>query len=173
MMAAAPILSSGGDGPPISPQPEPGCNPREERLKSGALLLLRLALGGVLFYAGFLKLRETWQFAEAIANFRLLPAQGNQFLAVVLPWLEVTTGLLLVFGVWTRAAGLLAALLFAAFLGAIAAALWRGLDIECGCFGTGAAARVGLHALAFDAVFLAAAVAILWLTPPENTEPRA
>ena len=143
-----------------------------ERLKCVALVLLRLALGGVLFYAGFLKLREGYTFAEAIANFRLLPAQGNQLMAVVLPWLEVATGLLLVFGVWVRAAGLLAALLFVAFLGAIAAALWRGLDIECGCFGTGSAARVGLKALAFDALWLLAALAVLWATPPEEKMPE-
>jgi len=130
------------------------------------LLVLRLALGVVLFYAGFLKLRDGYAFAEAIANFRLLPAQANQIMAVVLPWLEVATGLLLVFGVWVRAAGLLAALLFVAFLGAIALALWRGLDIECGCFGTGSAARVGLKALAFDALWLVAALAVLWSTPP-------
>jgi len=142
-----------------------------ERLKSGLVLVLRLALGGVLFYAGFLKLREGYAFAEAIANFRLLPAQGNQLLAVVLPWLEVATGLLLVFGVWVRAAGLLAGLLFVAFLGALATALWRGLDIECGCFGTGSAARVGLKALAFDAAWLLAALALLWSTPPAADQP--
>ena len=131
-------------------------------LKNGALLLLRLALGGVLFYAGFLKLREGYSFAEAIANFRMLPAQANQIMAVTLPWLEVVAGLLLVFGVWVRAGSLLAALLFAAFLGAIAMAMSRGLDIECGCFGTGSAARVGFKALAFDALCLMAALALLF-----------
>lgn len=144
-------------------------------LKNGALLLLRLALGGVLFYAGFLKLREGYSFAEAIANFRMLPAQANQIMAVTLPWLEVVTGLLLVFGVWVRAGSLLAALLFAAFLGAIATALFRGLDIECGCFGTGSAARVGLKALAFDALLLMAALALLFTSDglhARSIEPR-
>ena len=52
---------------------------------------------------------------------------------------------------------------------AISAALWRGLDIECGCFGTGSAARVGLEALAFDLAWLLASLAVLWLAPAEET----
>ena len=134
-------------------------------LTTGLLLVARLILGGVLFYAGFLKLRAGHPFAEAIANFRMLPAQANQILAVVLPWVEVSTGLLLVFGVWVRAAGLLSVLMFSSFLVAITAALARGLDIECGCFGTGAAARVGLHALALDVALLLFAAAVLYLAP--------
>jgi len=130
-------------------------------LKPAVLLLLRLALGAVLFYAGFLKLRGGYAFAEAIANFRMLPAQANQLLAVVLPWVEVSTGLLLVFGVWVRAAGVLATLLFLAFLVGIGTALGRGLDIECGCFGTGDAARVGFTALAFDLAWLVTALLVL------------
>lgn len=144
-----------------------------ERLQSAVLLLVRLALGGILFYAGFVKLRAAWPFAEAIANFRMLPAQANQILGVVLPWVELSVGLLLVFGLWVRAAGMLAAGLFAVFLVAIAMALLRGLDIECGCFGTGAAARVGLQALAFDLAWLTAAAVVLWTAPPEDTAPQA
>jgi uncharacterized membrane protein YphA (DoxX/SURF4 family) len=152
--------------PGVSPDPEHGRD-AHATTRTAAVLLARLALGGVLFYAGFLKLKNGWQFAESIANFRMLPAQANQILAVVLPWVEVSAGALLVFGVWVRAAGILAGLMFAAFLVAISAALYRGLDIECGCFGTGAASRVGLHALAFDLLWLAAAGLVLWLTPRE------
>jgi len=145
----------------------------KERLKTAVMLLVRLALGGVLFYAGFAKLRSGYQFAEAIANFQMLPAQPNQIMAVVLPWVEVAVGLLLVFGLWARAAGILAALMFSAFLVAVSVALVRGLDIECGCFGTGSASRVGFHALAFDLAWLAASVAVLCATPPDKVAASA
>jgi uncharacterized membrane protein YphA (DoxX/SURF4 family) len=132
------------------------------RAITAIVLLARLALGGVLFYAGFVKLGSGYQFAETIANFRLLPAQANQVLAVVLPWCEIATGLLLIFGVWVRAAGLLATGFFVVFALAVASALARGLDIECGCFGTGSASRVGLYALLVDVAWLLCAALVLW-----------
>ena len=68
----------------------------------------------------------------------------------MLPWWEIGAGTLLLLGWWTRAAALLAAALFSAFGVAVTVALIRGLDIDCGCFGTGAGARVGGQTLALD-----------------------
>ena len=138
------------------------------RAKTTVELALRLLLGAVLFYTGFSKIKNAWEFAEILANFDLLPPAANQILAVTLPWSEIATGLLLVFGVWTRAAALLAAAMFAAFTLAIISALVRGLDIDCGCFGTDAAAHVGLRALAIDLAGLVAAIAILLLHKPQT-----
>lgn len=115
-----------------------------------ARLVLRLLLGGIFFYAGFSKLKSMAELAESIANFRLLSAVANQCLAVVLPWCELSVGALLIFGVWIRAAGLLAILLTSAFAVAVSSAIWRGLDIQCGCFGTDSMARVGLQTLGLD-----------------------
>jgi uncharacterized membrane protein YphA (DoxX/SURF4 family) len=126
------------------------------------VLMFRLALGVLLFYTGFQKLNTPAQFAEIIANFRLLPAQGNQLLAVILPWCEISAGLLLVLGLWTRAAGIVATAMFLAFGVAVTSALIRGLDIECGCFGTASQARVGLTTLAIDASGLIAATIVVW-----------
>jgi uncharacterized membrane protein YphA (DoxX/SURF4 family) len=125
----------------------------------------RLLLGGVLLYAGFSKLNDGWRFAEAIANYRLLPAQANQILALTLPWLEVALGLLLILGLWLRAAAGLSALLFFAFAAAVAAALARNLDISCGCFGTGGASQVGIKTLALDLFCFACAIVILLSRP--------
>ena len=66
----------------------------------------RLLLGAVLLYAGFTKLNDAWRFAEMIANYRLLPAQANQVLALTLPWLEVILGLLLILSVLYLPGGL-------------------------------------------------------------------
>lgn len=130
------------------------------RLFFGApvVLVARLLLGGLLIYAGAIKLPDGSQFAEAIANYRLLPAQANQLLAILLPWTEVLVGLLLIFGVWVRASALLALLMFLAFTAAVISALARGLDIDCGCFGTDTATRVGLHTLLIEAAGILLAV---------------
>ncbi len=127
----------------------------------------RFFLGALLVYAGFSKLQSGHEFAQTIANFRLLPAQGNQVLAVVLPWCELISGGLLLCGLWLRASALVGGVLFSAFAVAVLSALARGLDIACGCFGTASGSRVGLLALAIDAAALAAAVTVLATAPAE------
>ncbi|HEY3325404.1 MAG TPA: DoxX family protein [Planctomycetota bacterium] len=134
------------------------------------VLLLRLALGGVLFYAGITKVRSGWQFAEAIANFGLLPAQANQILAVVLPWWEILAGVMLIFGVWVRASALLGLMLFLAFTVSVGTAMARGLDIQCGCF-SDSASRVGMKALGIDIGGLLAAVVVA-MRAREQTDSR-
>jgi len=128
------------------------------------VLAARLALGGVLIYSGLSKLQGAWQFAEAIANFRILPAQLNQLLAVILPWCELFTGLLLVCRLWLRASALVSMLMFTTFAIAVTAAMARGLDIDCGCFGTESASRAGLQTLAIDVLGLTAALTVLRLS---------
>ncbi|HYG77312.1 MAG TPA: MauE/DoxX family redox-associated membrane protein [Planctomycetota bacterium] len=140
------------------------------RAREPVLLILRLLLGAVLFYAGMTKIKSGWQFAEAIANYNMLPAPGNQILAVVLPWWEIAAAALLVFGVWTRAASLLALMLFTAFGIAVISALARGLDIQCGCF-SDAGSRVGLQTLAIDVTGIVIAAMLFVCLREESPAP--
>ncbi len=118
---------------------------------------LALVLGGLLGYVGVAKLADPHGFAQELAGYRLLPAQANQTLAVILPWIELLCGVALVLGLWVRAAAMLSGALMLVFAAAVVTALARGLDISCGCFGTGQAARIGLQTLALQAGCLAAA----------------
>jgi len=136
--------------------------PAHSNTRDWPALIARFLAGAMLFYAGFMKLNTSAEFAETIANFRMLPAVANQLLAVVLPWCEVATGLLLIAGVWPRAAGLVATLLFLAFGIAASAAVIRGLDIQCGCFGTASARRVGVLTLGVDLAGLIASALVVF-----------
>lgn len=123
-----------------------------------ANLLLRLLLGGVLIFAGALKVFAPAEFAGQIVNYRLLPHEFVNMVAITLPWAELATGLFLVMGVWVRAAALLAAGMAGVFVISVGQAVARGLNIECGCFGTAAGTRVGLiHLAGVLAMFIAAA----------------
>ena len=126
-------------------------------------LLLRLTLAGVLGYAGVSKLPHAWNFAETIANYQIFPAQANQLAAVIMPWCEVLVGILLLCGVWVRPAAMLGALLFAGFTIAVVSAMARGLDIECGCFGTETASKAGAIALTIDLAGLAVSLLLAWI----------
>ena len=98
-------------------------------------LVFRFAAGGLLIAASYDKLLDPQPFADAVDDYRILPFALVGLVAVVLPWVELVTGVCLILGLGAPGAGLVAAALAAVYTGAIAAALLRGLEIGCGCFG--------------------------------------
>jgi uncharacterized membrane protein YphA (DoxX/SURF4 family) len=98
---------------------------------------IRLVLGGVWIAAGASKIGDLAASGRAVAAYRLLPYDAATLLGAVLPFLEITLGLLLLLGVATRFAAIVSALLLGAFVVGIASAWARGLRIDCGCFGGG------------------------------------
>jgi uncharacterized membrane protein YphA (DoxX/SURF4 family) len=117
----------------------------------------RLVLGAAFIYAGVSKIGNPAQFALNVSHYRLLPADLVNIVAIILPWVEVLAGLCVLTGFWLRSAALLLSGLTLMFSVVIISALARGLNIECGCFGTLGGARVGLRTLAIDAILFALA----------------
>jgi uncharacterized membrane protein YphA (DoxX/SURF4 family) len=123
--------------------------------------LLRLIVGGVFVYAGLLKLRHPDAFADSIASFRLLPATAINVLALSLPGFEVLIGATVLVGRYRRAAALGVVIMTAAFAFALSFALAKGLQIECGCFGSESPSRFSTwFALGRDLLLLLAASAL-------------
>ncbi len=105
---------------------------------------MRWLLALVLVWAGLSKLADPVAVYGAMLEYRLpLPAPILKAAAIILPWLELFCGLLLVTGFARQAVLLLVTALFTAFLLIVGHAVFRGLDINCGCF--------NLEALGLDA----------------------
>jgi uncharacterized membrane protein YphA (DoxX/SURF4 family) len=102
-------------------------------------LLARLGLGGILLYAGYLKVFTPEKSMMAVRAYELLPIWMANIFGLVLPWLEIGAGILLIIGVGVRYAAMFGSVLMIAFIIAIAQAWARGLAIDCGCFGDGGA----------------------------------
>jgi uncharacterized membrane protein YphA (DoxX/SURF4 family) len=102
----------------------------------GVLLALRLVLGGLFVYAGAVKVLEPLDFAQNIRNYQLVGQSLSFVAAIVLPWLEILAGLALILGVWTRSAALVVTGLLVFFVVLTAVTMARGLDVDCGCFGS-------------------------------------
>lgn len=102
-------------------------------------LVARLVTGGVWLVAGLLKVTEPDASIAAVRAYELLPSWAVEPVGLALPAVEIVVGLALVLGVLTRAAGVLSALLYAAFIVGIASVWARGIEIDCGCFGGGGA----------------------------------
>jgi len=99
--------------------------------------VFRIILGVIFIYAGLEKIGHADLFAVTIQNYQLVPISMTNLIAIFLPWLELYCGLLLLLGWWQRIAAAWAVLLNIIFLTALISAYWRGLDIVCGCFGSG------------------------------------
>lgn len=95
---------------------------------------LRFILGQLFILASFDKILHPAAFADAVANYQILPGALVAPVAVLLPWVELVCGLALVLKVLVRGAGLILLILMTVFLAALGYNLWRGLDVACGCF---------------------------------------
>ena len=105
----------------------------------GAIVLV--ALGVIFIVASLDKIQSPQDFAQNIANYRLLPHPWINTVAVVLPWLEILVGSLLVVGIWIKSTIIMSNGMLFLFILAIGLALHQGLDISCGCFSTEPAAH--------------------------------
>ena len=108
--------------------------PKEALASRWLSVRVQIALGLFFIVAALPKLVDPPSFAHMIYNYRLVPGALVNLMALAMPWLELLTGLALVFGIWTRTStGLVSALLLV-FILAISVNLVRGNAIDCGCF---------------------------------------
>lgn len=130
------------------------------RARSSFFWLARLAVAGIFLGACIAKISDPELFALAVHRYRILPGEFVNFVAIVLPWIELTTGLaLLVAPARLRAAGaLIITGMLAVFTIAISMNLLRGIEASCGCFSTRADATVS------DAWNLVRNVSLIWLS---------
>lgn len=98
------------------------------------VLLARVVLGAIFVYSSFDKMANPEAFLKIIHNYKLLPVQLENPLAIFLPWTELILGFLLIFGKWEKASLLLYNIIMIIFVIALSQSLIRGLDISCGCF---------------------------------------
>ena len=124
-----------------------------------AALALRLVLGTVFLYAAWTKLRQPWAlFALAIDAYGLLPEPAVIAVARVLPWAELLLGGLLVSGRFLRWSAGAASALLVFFLAVMLRSYFKGLQIDCGCFGMGEA--LSWRTLVRDSGLLAASLVL-------------
>jgi uncharacterized membrane protein YphA (DoxX/SURF4 family) len=115
----------------------------------------QLLAGILLAWTALAKLGDIPALARDVHNFRLVPVVTEHLLAIVLPWIELIAGLSLLLGIRARAGAVVATSLMFVFTAAVVLAMARGLNIECGCFGTAGAWRVGPAKLVENMAILA------------------
>lgn len=109
----------------------------KSRASRAAKIILRIVVGSIFIYAGIVKVLEWSETLSAISDYQLLPPGLTVLFAVVIPWVEIFVGACIVTRAAISGASMIATILLVIFLAAQISALWRGLNIGCGCFGVG------------------------------------
>jgi uncharacterized membrane protein YphA (DoxX/SURF4 family) len=131
-----------------------------ERARRAAPLAARIAVGGLLAAAGYMKLlTPVEERASAFDVYQMLSPALALWAGRVLPWVELVTGLYVILGIYLRSASAVAAFLYAGFIVFLTQALVRRLSLEdCGCFGRLGPSLKPSQTLLLDVVLLALAV---------------
>jgi uncharacterized membrane protein YphA (DoxX/SURF4 family) len=127
----------------------------------------RLGLAAVFLVAGATKVGDLAASARAVNAYRLMPFETAKVVGAILPFVEITLGLLLLAGIAVRLSAGIAAVLLVIFIAGIVSAWARGLRIDCGCFSSGGDLGAGQvptygREILRDLGFLVLAGVLLW-----------
>jgi len=102
-----------------------------------ALFFFRIILGCTFITSALTKLPDQAGFTQTVLGYGLLSGTPAQLFALVLPWAELATGFLLIFGFFIRLAGVTGVLMVTSFLTANVFLMVHGgsPSDSCGCFG--------------------------------------
>lgn len=105
--------------------------------------------------AGFYKISDPIGFHGDLLAYDLsLPDSVSRLIAVAFPSLELICGVGLIIGFWRESVALLALIMSTIFVLILAQAMARGLDLNCGCFGTARGHWFDLPSIALIRAFI-------------------
>jgi len=96
---------------------------------------LRLQLSALFLWAGFAKLIAPRVFVEGVQSFQVFPDVTIHLIVMTVPVLELIAAVLLLIPRSWRIGALLVGLLSLSFTTLFAWAAFRGVNVECSCFG--------------------------------------
>ena len=100
-------------------------------------LAARWILGITFIYASFHKIIAPADFAKILYGYDLFPGVLINLIAIVLPFVELFSGLALILGIYPRSAALIVNGMLLGFIIALSINLVRGHEFDCGCFSSG------------------------------------
>ncbi len=142
-------------------------------------ILFRVVLGGLLIFAGVLKLQDNTALFESVAYLPWIPILFKSIIIDTLPWVELFVGCLLIFNQFGNVVKPVTGIIYFSFFAFAIYGLGAGIEGDCGCFGDlddtsmiGAllGSEFGWRMVIRNAVFLAM-TAFLFVRPRRESEP--
>jgi uncharacterized membrane protein YphA (DoxX/SURF4 family) len=100
-------------------------------------LLARIGLGCLFLCSALPKIRQPYDFLHDVYNYEIVGPRLGLLIAMSLPWMELLAAVCLLSGIFISGALLVCVGMAAMFSFVVTWALYQGLDISCGCFGSG------------------------------------
>jgi len=97
-------------------------------------IALRWILGVTFIYASYYKIMSPEDFAKIVYGYNLFPEVSIHLIAIILPFVELISGLSLLLGIYPRSAALIINGLLLAFIFILTINILRGYEFDCGCF---------------------------------------
>lgn len=97
--------------------------------------LFRFILGGLLVFAGILKMQDNTALFESVAYITWLPIGLKSLIIDLLPYVEVLVGGLLAFSLFSKVIDPIATVIYSIFFIFAIYGLTQGIEGDCGCFG--------------------------------------
>ena len=124
---------------------------------NGLTTTLRIFMGILFTYSGFYKVLWPNTFAKIIIKYNVIPEIVVPYVAITLPFLEITLGILLIIGFRIKASSLILISLMLLFILSISINVIRGESFDCGCFELskfGIKEEIGISLIIRDIIFL-------------------
>lgn len=141
-----------------------------QRIMVGFALIVRIGLGCTFLYSSLPKIRQPYDFLSSVYKYEMVGPKLGLLIAMVLPWAELMVGVCLLGGIFVGGALLVSIALGAMFTFVIGSAMYRGLNISCGCFSsTGSIGYATLIRACAVMLFSLAAYIIVICVQPGST----
>ena len=100
------------------------------------VLIARLILASVFVSAALPKIQDPVAFSNSVEGFRVIGTELSNWVALILPWLELIIGIGILLPWIRRSSSIIMSTLLLMFITLHTSAWMRGLEINCGCFGS-------------------------------------
>ena len=126
----------------------------------------RWLLGITFIYASYYKILSPEDFAKVVYGYNLFPDVSINLIAIVLPYVELISGLSLLLGVYPRSAALIINGLLVAFIVILTINLVRGHEFDCGCFSPHETGHVSspTRMVIRDVIYLLLGLQVFWFS---------
>ncbi|MCD6218510.1 DoxX family membrane protein [bacterium] len=139
-------------------------------------LFFRILLGLIFIYASYSKILNPYSFYRATLEYELLPLFAVPVFSIILPWIEMFTGLCLIFGALYRSSNLIFFVMLVVFEMGIIINLLRGRNMDCGCGLPldliGISEKLTWMTVLRDSVFIFMSAYLVFLSKPRFTLDR-
>ena len=99
-------------------------------------LIFRIILGIIFIYAAYPKIIDPVAFSDNIHNYHITPTAVENLAALIIPWMELIVGVFLILGVFLEGSTRIIIYMLIFFIFILSQAVFRGIDVHCGCFKT-------------------------------------